>query len=146
MSVPDPRTRIADSDRERAMADLATHYADGRLDHEEYDERLDAIWTARTHADLAVLFSDLPRLQPARSSRPPARTPRPAGSRSRVPLLPVIAVLVVLSVLTDAPFWLLALPLLWLRMRRHGSGCPPHRSPQASAHPDYRRPRGSHGR
>ena len=71
MSTPDPRMRIADSDRERAMADLAEHYAEGRLDHEEYDERLDAIWTARTRADLAVLFSDLPRPQ-----APPARTPR----------------------------------------------------------------------
>ena len=53
MNAPDPRMRIADSDRERAMADLAMHYADGRLEHEEYDERLDAIWTARTRADLA---------------------------------------------------------------------------------------------
>ena len=39
MSSPDPRMRIADSDRERAMADLAGHYAEGRLDHEEYDVR-----------------------------------------------------------------------------------------------------------
>ena len=49
------------------------HYADGRLDHEEYDERLDAIWTARTRADLALLFSDLPR--------PQASPPREAGAR-----------------------------------------------------------------
>ena len=37
MTAPDPRMRIADSDRERAMADLAMHYADGRLEHEDYD-------------------------------------------------------------------------------------------------------------
>ena len=58
------------------MSDLAGHYADGRLDHEEYDERLDAIWTARTRADLAVLFSDLPRPQatyPPGQARPAAR-------------------------------------------------------------------------
>ena len=76
--MSDPRTRIADSDRERAMADLAGHYADGRLDHEEYDERLDAIWTARTRADLAVLFSDLPRPQPA---YPPAQATPASVSR-----------------------------------------------------------------
>ena len=79
MSPSDPRTRIADSDRERAMSDLAGHYADGRLDHEEYDERLDAIWTARTRADLAVIFSDLPRPQVTYPS-PPARAPRRGAS------------------------------------------------------------------
>lgn len=145
MSQPDPRLRIADSDRERAMADLAMHYADGRLDHEEYDERLDAIWTARTRADLALLFNDLPRPQAPQPNRAPARTPRPAGSRFRLPLLPVIAVLVVLSVLTEAPFWLLVFPLLWFRMRRHGAASPHRSHSHAPPHgrADYRRR--SHG-
>jgi hypothetical protein len=145
MSQPDPRLRIADSDRERAMADLAMHYADGRLDHEEYDERLDAIWTARTRADLALLFNDLPRPQAPQPSRAPARTPRPAGSRFRLPLLPVIAVLVVLSVLTEVPFWLLVFPLLWFRMRRHGAASPHRSHSHAPPHgrADYRRR--SHG-
>jgi hypothetical protein len=145
MSQPDPRLRIADSDRERAMADLAMHYADGRLDHEEYDERLDAIWTARTRADLALLFNDLPRMQAPQPSRSPARAPRPTGSRFRLPLLPVIAVLVVLSVLTEVPFWLLVFPMLWFRMRRHGAASP-HRShshAQPHGRADYRRR--SHG-
>ena len=137
MSESDPRLRIADSDRERAMADLAMHYADGRLDHEEYDERLDAIWTARTRADLAVLFSDLPR--PA-VSHPPARTPQERrGRRFRLPLLPVLALLIVLSMITNAPFWLLIFPLMFFR-GRHGSGCAPSRG-----HTDYRRPDRSHG-
>ena len=86
MNAPDPRMRIADSDRERAMADLAMHYADGRLEHEEYDERLDAIWTARTRADLAVLFNDLPRPQAAQPPRTLAACTRPArfgGAGSR---------------------------------------------------------------
>ena len=103
MTTPDPRMRIADSDRERAMADLAQHYADGRLDHEEYDERLDAIWTARTRADLAVLFSDLPRPQAAQPQRTPVRAAGRPGSRRKFPLLPVLAVLIVLSVIADAP-------------------------------------------
>ena len=42
------------------MATWPMHYADGRLDHEEYDERLDAIWTARTRANLSPALSDLP--------------------------------------------------------------------------------------
>ena len=140
MSVPDPRMRIADSDRERAMADLATHYADGRLDHEEYDERLDAIWTARTRADLAVLFSDLPRLQVAQPPRIPARASgRPRG-RSRFPLLPVLAVLIVLSVLAEEPLFLLIFPMMWFVHRRRGPWAPP---PPGRA--DYRRHGRSHG-
>ena len=142
--MSDPRTRIADSDRERAMADLAGHYADGRLDHEEYDERLDAIWTARTRADLAVLFSDLPRPQatyPPAQARPRAST---AGPRRRFPLLPVIAVLVLLSALTHAPFWLLIFPLMFFRSRRGASACAPghgFRTSHGHAHTDYRRHR-----
>ena len=136
--MSDPRTRIADSDRERAMADLAGHYADGRLDHEEYDERLDAIWTARTRADLAVLFSDLPRPQvtyPPAQARPRARFD---GPRRRFPLLPVIAVLVLLSALTNAPFWLMVFPLMFLRSRRGPTACaPPHGF--GHGHGDYRR-------
>jgi hypothetical protein len=127
--MTDPRTRISDDDRERAMADLAGHYADGRLDHEEYDERLDAIWTARTRADLAVLFSDLPRPQvayPPAQPRPAARlSSRPYGPRRRFPLLPAIAVLVLLSALTHAPFWLLVFPLMFLRSRRGAAACAP---------------------
>ena len=140
MTVPDPRMRIADSDRERAMADLAMHYADGRLDHEEYDERLDAIWTARTRADLALLFNDLPRLQPAQPARPPARAPGRPGPRFRVPLLPVLAVLIVLSVLVEAPLFLLIFPLMWFMHRRRGPFAPP---PPGRA--DYRRHGRSHG-
>lgn len=120
MSQPDPRLRVSDGDRERAMADLAQHYAEGRLEHEEYDERLDAIWTARTRADLAVLFGDLPRTpapQPAAAARPPAR-PAPAGRGFRLPFWPVLAVLIALSIITGAPLWLLVFPLMFFMGRR----------------------------
>lgn len=146
MSVPGPQTRIADSDRERAMSDLAGHYADGRLDHEEYDERLDAIWTARTRADLALIFSDLPRPQMADPS-PPARAAARGPRGRRVPLLPVIAVLVVLSAITHAPLWLLIFPLMFFRSGR-SSGCAPSQGPgygHGSNQGDYRRPGRSHG-
>jgi hypothetical protein len=145
MSTPDPQTRIADSDRERAMSDLAGHYADGRLDHEEYDERLDAIWTARTRGDLAVIFSDLPRPQATYPSPPARAESRRTGGR-RFPVLPVIAVLVVLSAVTNAPFWLLIFPLMFVRARR-GAGCAPSHG-HGFGHGgrgDYRRPGRSHG-
>jgi hypothetical protein len=137
MTAPDPRLRVSDADRERAMADLAGHYADGRLDHEEYDERLDAIWTARTRADLAVLFSDLPRPEPVRPVAPAGRQVR--SPRARIPMLPVLALLVVLSLLLHAPLWLLIFPIMLLRRGRGASCAPTH------GRSDYRRPRGSHG-
>ena len=137
MNPLDPHVRIADSDRERAMADLAMHYTDGRLDHEEYDERLDAVWTARTRADLAVLFSDLPR--PAVAYPPAKSAPQRSRSRSRVPLLPVLALLIALSIIVGAPLWLLIFPLMFVRCR-HGARRGPVRG-----HADYRRPDRSHG-
>lgn len=118
MSTPDRDVRIGDADRERAMADLSLHYADGRLDHEEYDERLDAIWTARTHADLRHLFADLPKPQVAY----PKPVSRPASRRRQLPFLPIVALLIGLSILTGAPFWLLVFPLMFLGRRGCGSG------------------------
>lgn len=135
----DPRLRVSDTDRERAMADLATHYAEGRLDHEEYDERLDAIWTARTRADLAVLFGDLPRLTP--TPTPPARAPR-RRTRTRVPLVPLLALVIGLAVLVKAPWLVLVLGLAILWSRRRACAAPTGRS---HGHADYRRPRRSHG-
>jgi hypothetical protein len=144
MSTPDPRIRISDNDRERAMADLAMHYADGRLDHEEYDERLDAIWTARTRADLAVLFDDLPR--PAVTYPPARQAQRDSRRGFRFPLLPVVALLIVLSAIFDAPLWLLIFPLMFVRSRHRG-GCAPrtHTDHRPDYRPDYRRPRRSPG-
>jgi hypothetical protein len=93
--------RLSDADRDRAAADLADHYAEGRLTTEEHAERLDAIWTARTHADLKPIFEDLPRRAPERATRGRSR-----GWHS-VPFLPVVALLIVLSILTHLPFWIL---------------------------------------
>ncbi len=142
MTATGPQTRISDADRERAMADLAGHYAEGRLDHEEYDERLDAIWTARTRSDLAILFSDMPRTPAPQVVRTPAPR-RPAGRRLRLPFLPVLALLIGLSILTGAPVWLLIFPLMFFMGRRRGMACAP--SHPHMGHADYRRPRGSHG-
>ncbi len=93
--------RLSDADRDRAAAELAEHYAEGRLATDEHAERLDAIWTARTHADLRPIFEDLPRRAPERPSRGRSRGWRP------VRFLPIVALLVVLSVLTKLPFWIL---------------------------------------
>lgn len=53
--------RIGNAEREAAVRALGEHYAQGRLDHEEYDERTTAAYAARTSDDLVPLFEDLPR-------------------------------------------------------------------------------------
>ena len=52
--------RASDADRERAAEVLRTGFAEGRLDKDEYDVLLGQVYTAKTHADLATLTSQLP--------------------------------------------------------------------------------------
>jgi Domain of unknown function (DUF1707) len=52
--------RVSDAEREAAAAELQEHYASGRLDSDELDQRLSAALAARTRGDLSALFTDLP--------------------------------------------------------------------------------------
>jgi hypothetical protein len=54
--------RIADEDRERAAREIREHFAAGRLTEEELDERVHAVYQARTADELDRLRADLPRL------------------------------------------------------------------------------------
>jgi hypothetical protein len=57
-SVPD--LRASDADRERVAEVLRDALAEGRLDMEEFEERLGATYKARTYAELAPITRDLP--------------------------------------------------------------------------------------
>lgn len=57
--VPLPATRVGDADREAAAEHLRTAVADGRLELAELDERLGAVYSARTRAELAAVTADL---------------------------------------------------------------------------------------
>jgi DNA-binding PadR family transcriptional regulator len=50
----------SDADRERVVASLRDHFAEGRLTHAELDERLTVALSARTADDLRRLMADLP--------------------------------------------------------------------------------------
>ena len=52
--------RVGDAEREAAAAELREHFASGRLDQEELETRLSAVFAARTRGDLSTLFTDLP--------------------------------------------------------------------------------------
>jgi hypothetical protein len=56
----DPRIRASDADRDRTAALLREHHAAGRLSAEEFHERLDQAYEAKTLGELDHLLSDLP--------------------------------------------------------------------------------------
>jgi hypothetical protein len=56
----DPRIRASDDDRERTVALLREHHAAGRLDVDEFNERMDKAYAAKTLGELDELMSDLP--------------------------------------------------------------------------------------
>ena len=87
--------RVGDAEREAAAQALGEHYASGRLDRAEYDERLELAFAARTGNDLSGLFRDLPQARPASPYR------RPAG-RGRIPFFPVLLMLIGLAIVFHA--------------------------------------------
>src|SRR5579875_1654567 len=60
--VDSSRLRVSDDDRERGAKTIREHYAAGRLSDEELDERLQAVYAARTAGELAAAQADLPAL------------------------------------------------------------------------------------
>ncbi|MFE3608850.1 DUF1707 SHOCT-like domain-containing protein [Streptomyces goshikiensis] len=58
--VAAPALRASDADRERVVERLRDAVAEGRLDMEEFQERLEAAYASRTYAELEPLTRDLP--------------------------------------------------------------------------------------
>jgi hypothetical protein len=54
------RLRASDADREQAASMLNEALAEGRLSVAEHSQRLDAVYEAKTHAEIAPLIEDLP--------------------------------------------------------------------------------------
>ncbi|WP_449478131.1 DUF1707 SHOCT-like domain-containing protein [Streptomyces abikoensis] len=55
-----PEMRASDAERERVAEALREAVAEGRLTMEEFEERLEAAYKAKTHGDLEPLVRDLP--------------------------------------------------------------------------------------
>src|SRR5260370_19481480 len=58
----DPRIRASDEDRDRVVSLLREHHAAGRLTAEEFNERLDKAYAAKTVGELDELMADLPAM------------------------------------------------------------------------------------
>jgi Domain of unknown function (DUF1707) len=77
-----PEVRASDADRDHTIILLRRHHVDGRLDWEEFSERMDRAARARTREELRALLGDLPPLVAPDAPSGPARQPtgpRPGG-------------------------------------------------------------------
>jgi len=128
--------RIGDAEREAAAHELGEHFAMGRITADEHGERLEQIYAARTAADLAPAFADLPRPRGTDPVAPAAaRAPLAWGARPSFPHVPfllkvLIAVLVVALVVSHLPLLIVALLVYVFAIRRFA-----HRHPR---HPRWR--------
>jgi Domain of unknown function (DUF1707) len=69
-----PSLRIGDAERDAVAAELREHFAHGRLTLEEFNQRIDAVFVAKTQRDLSRLTSDLPHVRSGGAPLPSART------------------------------------------------------------------------
>jgi hypothetical protein len=122
-----PDLRVSDADRDAVMAELGEHFQAGRLDSEEFGQRLEAAGNARTRGDLDRLMADLPR------TAPPEQPAVPRGPRHAVPVAAVVAMAVAVTVALLAvsssfahgpghghwgwgiSWWVIVIPILLLR-------------------------------
>jgi hypothetical protein len=78
---PNSRLRASDAEREQAAEVLNAALADGRLSVAEHSQRLDALYQAKTHAEIAPVIEDLPSAEVA--ARPARQVDLAPGSRHR---------------------------------------------------------------
>lgn len=117
--------RVGTAEREQAAAALGEHFAAGRLEVGEYDERVARAYSAKTTADLTALFTDLP--QPAPPRVPPIAPPARQGGRRGVLQVAAIVgfVAAVTLVVTTHIFPFFLFPVLFLVIARGRRGWGP---------------------
>ena len=118
--------RASDSDREKVAERLSRHAAEGRLDHDELEERVAAAYAAKTEAELAELTRDLPEKRPRQRRQIAPRVRMTPEVRAYVN---VMVLLVVIWALTGAGyFWPVWPALGWGAGLLMGSGSCSRRS------------------
>jgi Domain of unknown function (DUF1707) len=128
---PDPNLRAADADRERVADRLRKSHTEGRLDIEEFQERLERCYRSKTLGELRELVSDLPRQDLEGDQR---RSPRSLWiwRRGVAPLVPILFALVLISAVAGhhghhvvwlwIPLLFLFWRLFWWPRRRRWAG------------------------
>jgi len=125
--------RVSDAEREAAASELNVHFTAGRIDMDEFDERLQAVLSGRTRRDLAGAFEDLPRTQASALRGQPHRTWPPF-----VPLFVIVGFFVAISTVLGTiafgplhhfivPWWIVPIALFFVfRRGRRGWYQAPH--------------------
>lgn len=105
----DQNLRVSDAERQEVADRLAEHFASGRLDQAEFDDRVGRAMGAKTRADLGGLFADLPETgAPVVPDHPRSRR-----RRGRHPILLLAVVIALIVVATHVASWFFV-PWLWL--------------------------------
>ena len=140
----DQHIRVSDADRNAVAEQLGAHYADGRLDQAEFDERISRTMAAKTRGDLAGLFDDLPdpglRRPPGRPGRAARRPPTSgpgaaAGSSARFILLAIVIVLCSTAWHAMNSFFFFNIPWFPIAVHRRDRAARHPASPPVNARP-----------
>jgi hypothetical protein len=112
----DQNLRVSDAERQAVADRLAEHFADGRLDQAEFDERVERAMSAKTRADLNGLFDDLPEGGLPGGDLPDTGAPAVPGRPRRGHRHPVVllALFVLLAVTVGHALFWITVPLLWV--------------------------------
>ncbi len=112
--IRDPNLRASDAERDATADRLRQHHTDGRLDPEEFQERLDKCFAAKTVGELAELTRDLPGEATRRGAGA-----RPSfsllGGLRMIPIVPIIMAIIAIHLIVGAVtgLWIL-IPLFFL--------------------------------
>ena len=115
--VEDSHLRASDAEREAAVEELRRHHLDGRLDTDEFQARVERCYAAKTIGQLEEELSDLPRDR----SLVRGRRRRPAWRLAA--LVPLLAIVVLLAVVTGGHVLWLVFPAFFAFRGRCGRGC-----------------------
>jgi hypothetical protein len=110
--------RVSDAERAEVADQLSHHYGAGRLDDQEFSERLDRVMGATTYRDLGGVLQDLPGSvvppAPGPPARPSAQRPaRPRRGRGLLRLTLAVLLVILAAAVAHAVVWAIA-PVLWI--------------------------------
>src|SRR5579871_2614026 len=139
-AVPPDQMRVSDAERQEMADALGKHFADGRLDRSEFDERVHRAMSAKTRMDFAGLTDDLPP-----SGTPAAGPAGPPPSLRRRHGLGFFALVAVVALIIGATFtapwwhvpWLLIFILAFLIIRGRRRGWYHHHHNYGPPQPPY---------
>ena len=112
--LQDPNLRASDADRDATADRLRLHHTDGRLDQDEFQERLDRCFAAKTVGELTALTRDLPA-DPARRGSAARTSFGLLGGLRMIPIVTIILAIVAIHLIVGAAGGLWGLiPLFFL--------------------------------